>query len=411
VHGDGTARAVVVDFDPLRHTTREEANDAWRALRATCPVAWTEHNGGHWVVAKHDEVAQAFRDWESFSSMRINDPDHTAMAIQRIKIPIAVPEELDPPVWQAYRRVMAELLSPGAVARMRPRVQEWVAHHIDLVIETGECDLVHDLASPIPGAVALEWLGFPRDDWRRISDCLHGLSGNVPGSPAFTAAQAEFQWVNQRIIESVEDRRARPRDDAISTIVTADIDGAPMPIDLAHGMVRLAIAGGVDTTTSLTSSALVHLHFHADDRQRLIDDPSLIDAATEEFLRFYPPARGHARTVAKEVELGGCSMKRGDRVLLAEVSACHDEDAFPEADRFIIDRFPNRHVAFGMGLHRCPGSHLARLQFKEILTQVLQRLPDYRIVEERLVQYPSWVSLGGWTSCPAVFTPGARRAA
>ena len=110
----------------------------------------------------------------------------------------------------------------------------------------------------------------------------------------------------------------------------------------------------------------------------------------------------------RDTELGGCPVAKGDRVLLSEVSANHDESAFPDADRFVIDRFPNRHVAFGLGIHRCPGSHLARAQFKEMLRQVLERMPDYTVRDADVVEYTNWSAIGGWARLPATFTPGRR---
>ena len=135
-------------------------------------------------------------------------------------------------------------------------------------------------------------------------------------------------------------------------------------------------------------------------------DRSLLPGATEEFLRVYPPARSHARTVAKDCEFGGQHLARGDRVLLSEVSACHDERAFPSADGFVIDRFPNRHLAFGLGIHRCPGSHLARAQFFEIMSQVLDRLPDYSVDAEGIVEYPELGVHRGMGRHPGAVHPG-----
>ncbi len=228
-------------------------------------------------------------------------------------------------------------------------------------------------------------------------------------SPEFARAVADMGWVASRVSEEVALRRGSPRDDALSFIARHDVDGRPMAQEEAEAVVMLVIGGGVDTTTALTSAAFVHLARHPDDRERLRRDRGLLPAATEEFLRVYPPARSHARTVAKDCELGGQHLARGDRVLLSEVSACHDERAFPAAAGFVIDRFPNRHLAFGVGIHRCPGSHLARAQFVEIMNQVLDRLPDYSVDDEGIIEYPNWASIGGWAAIPARFTPGPRR--
>jgi cytochrome P450 len=168
----------------------------------------------------------------------------------------------------------------------------------------------------------------------------------------------------------------------MTRIAHHEVDGELLSVDDATSIVLLTIGGGVDTTTALTSAAFVHLGRYDDDRKRLIADPSLIDSATEEFLRVYPPARTHARTVAHDAEFGGCEMHAGERVLLSEISANRDDRSFPDPDRFIIDRFPNRHVSFGVGIHRCPGSHLARLEFKTMIRRVLDRLPDFVLDED-----------------------------
>jgi cytochrome P450 len=167
----------------------------------------------------------------------------------------------------------------------------------------------------------------------------------------------------------------------------------------------LTIGGGVDTTTALTSAALVHLGRNLDDRARLSADPGLLDTATEEFLRLYPPARTHARTLARDTDFGGCAMRAGDRALLSEISANRDQAAFPDAERFLIDRFPNRHVSFGVGIHRCPGSHLARLEFKTMVRRVMDRLPDFVLDEDAVSEYPNWSMLGGWAAIPVSFAP------
>ena len=170
-----------------------------------------------------------------------------------------------------------------------------------------------------------------------------------------------------------------------------EIDGERIPRDVAEALIFMVIGGGVDTTTALTSAALLHLHQFPDDRARLLHEPDLLDSATEEFLRVYPPARTHARTATEDFEFVGCPIRKGDRVLLSEVSAGHDGRAFPDADQFQIDRFPNRHLAFGAGIHRCPGSHLARITFTEIIREVLERIPDYRRDRRRGRRVPQLV--------------------
>jgi cytochrome P450 len=400
-------RQPVIDFDHYRQRSLSESDGAWQRVRAQCPVAWTEANGGHWVVAGYQEVAQAFKDWETFSSARTN-PEFSSLTVGNLRIAPLYPEELDPPEWQPLRRILNELLSPAAVRRLQPRIEHWVTHYIDQVIESGHSEMAADIACPIPAAVALELLGFPPSDWGRISNAFHGTASLDRKTPAFAQAVDDLDWVSLRVREELAKRRRAYEDDALSFIASHEVDGQPIAPGDAEALVLLVVGGGVDTTTALASAALVHLSRHPELRAALANEPGILDSGTEEFLRMYPPARTHARTAARDTELGGCLIARGDRVLLSEVSACHDERAFADADRFIVDRFPNRHAAFGLGIHRCPGSHLARAQFKEIMRQVLRRMPDYVVDVEQIAEYPNWSSIGGWARIPATFTPGSR---
>jgi cytochrome P450 len=401
-------RQPVIDFDHYRQRSLSESDSAWRSVREQCPVAWTEANGGHWVVSSYQEVAHAFKDWETFSSARTT-PEFSSLTVGQLRIAPLYPEELDPPAWQPLRRILNELLSPGAVRRLQPRIEHWVTHHIDQVIESGHCEMSADIACPVPAAVALELLGFPQSDWERISNAFHGTASLDRTTEGFAQALGDLDWVSRRVRQELGTRRRTPRGDALSFIASHEVDGQPIAPDDAAALVLLIVGGGVDTTTSLASAALVHLGQHPELRAALVGEPDLLDSGTEEFLRMYPPARTHARTAARDTELGGCRIAKGDRVLLSEVSACHDERAFADADRFIVDRFPNRHAAFGLGIHRCPGSHLARAQFKEIMRQVLGRMPDYTVDDEQIAEYPNWSSIGGWARIPATFTPGRRR--
>ncbi len=392
----------VVDFDVFTHTSSAGSDAAWRAVRERCPVAWTEAAGGHWLVAGYDAVTTAFRDWETFSSAR-TDPAISSLSLGDARMPKLYPEELDPPEWNPQRKILAGLLSPRAVEALRPRVRHWVDHFLGRVLDAGRAELAHDLAVPVPAAVTMEWLGWPEDEWMAAASTFHDMARHEYFSPGFNEAGRRFGWLATRIREEVALRRDEPRDDTMSVIANADLDGRRITAEEAEAMVLLTIGGGVDTTTSLTSAALVHLGRDRDLRHRLIAEPDLLLHATEEFLRVYPPSRTHARTVTRDVEFFGCPMRAGDRVLLSEASAGHDEAAFPDAGRFVADRMPNRHVAFGMGIHRCPGSHLARLEFGEIIRAVLARIPDYELGE--VVEYPNWAAIGGWAEISVTFAP------
>jgi cytochrome P450 len=383
-------------LDYLTAPTFDGSTQALNAMREQCPVAHREAFGGHWVMTGYEEVTSTFRDWESFSSARY-DPEICGANLVPRKIRRLDPLEMDPPEWRDYRQIIGMLLAPRSVEKLMPRMTYWTGQLIDKVIDTGRMDVIYDLASPLPAAVVLEWLQIPREHWRMISHIYHDLIGYPVGTPEFEKALIEQLRFFDLLTEEIAARRAAPGgDDPISYIVNHLVDAEPMDLERAHAVVSLFIGGGVETTTSLIAAGILHLGRNPQDRQRLLADPGLLDHATEELLRVYPPARSFARTAVKEAEVGGCPIKVGDRVMLSQVGANRDPRQFEDPEAFVIDRFPNRHVTFGAGIHRCPGSHLARLEFKECMRQFLARIPDYRVVEEEVVEYPNWTDLGGW---------------
>lgn len=394
-----------VGLDLSAATSQSSSDAAWHALRrANCPVAWTDDNGGHWVISGYHEVAAAFRDWKRFSSERV-DPDQCAISFSNGKVPLLLPEESDPPAWQGYRRALAQILAPQAAEHLRHRARHWTKYYLDKVVEHGKCEFVNDLTCPVPAAVVLEWMGFPSEDWQWFSAAFHGVPAHPNGTPEHRKATEAYGLVMARIREELRARIASPREDALSAIAHHEIDGERISEQEAESVAFLTVTGGIDTTTSLAGAALLHLSQHPDDRRRLVDEPDLLSIATEEFLRCYPPARTHARTVAVDTTFEGVEMKKGDRVLLSEVAAGRDESVFENPDEFVVDRLPNRHLSFGVGIHRCVGSHLARVEFTEMISAVLQRMPDYEIAPEGVEEYAEWAMAGGWRSLPATFTP------
>ncbi|MCB8913432.1 cytochrome P450 [Rhodococcus rhodochrous] len=407
-----------VDFDHHFVAGGVDPEVAYGELRKKCPVAWSENHGGYWIVSTYDLVSEVFHDHQSFSTARNpKTPELTNLAIPPQPFQLQIPEELDPPDFLPFRRLLNGILSLQKVraGALSERARYWVDWHIDQVIEKGECDLVYDLASPVIGAVVLEWLGFPSSDWLRISESFHDAVGYAPDSER---AQRAFQEIAtfqaRRVSEEVALRfelleNGTPKDDAMGYLASQVVAGEPMTPELVEAMVRLLIAGGVDTTASGSTSALVHLHHHPEHRATLIETPDLWDTAVDEFLRRYPPVLGHGRTVKQEVELGGQTLCPGERVLVSEASACWDEGEFEGADEVRLDRFPNRHVAFGLGIHRCPGMHLARYVFRDLVSGVLDRMPDYAVDESRAFRNANQAGMAGWASVHATFTPGQRK--
>ena len=382
----------------------------YRSFRERCPVGRTSAHGGYHYTTRYADVVRIARDDTTFSSERGPAGDHGVSFV----IPVGagllqLPIELDPPRSTPYRELINPLLSPEAVERLRPMIAAHTTRILARFVERGEADLVTDLTNPLPAAVTLDWLGFGVDDWERFAKPVHDIFAAVAGSERARRGGEALGTLEVRIREILAERRAQPRDDAVSALLaTTHPEGRPFTDDELVSVVFLLIAGGVDTTTSLTGSTLVWLSAHPQERQRLIDEPDLLENATEEFLRAFAPSQSMARTVVRDAEIGGCPMAHGDRVLIPWVAANHDPEVFDDPETVRLDRDARRHLSFGIGAHRCAGAHLARAMFGEMMRQVLTRIPDFHIDAARAVPYPTRGNQTGWDSLPATFTPSPR---
>jgi len=257
--------------------------------------------------------------------------------------------------------------------------------------------------------VTMDVFGFPLDEWRAFSDPFHEMAFSSPSTPGFTERTGAFlDFFFRRVDEEVAIRRDAPQDDFLTHLATGTIEGAPLSREQIHDLAFNIMAGGVDTTTSLTSNTLLYLARNPAKRQQLIDNPGLMPLACEEFVRFFTPVQALARNAKHDVEVDGWQIDEGDRVLLAYAAGNRDPAAFDNPDEVRLDRYPNKHIGFGAGMHRCLGSFLARLMFQVMVTEVLGRMPDYRVIEEEAVPYPSVSKVNGWIHIPATFTPGKK---
>ncbi len=401
-------RCPVVQFD---HNSDEHSADpagSYRRLREESPIAYSEAHGGYWILSGYKPLFEAARDDATFSSARSSyGGEGLSVVIPKTPHPFHIPIEIDPPEFRKWRKIINLITAPAAVERMEPIVKHYVTWFIDEIIETGQADMADVIG--VPAIVTVDWLGLNVADWKRYASAFHATLVAKRGSEEYRqAVEVDFPYLEEQTRKVIAERRANPTDDIISYLVQSEVDGRPITDDEVFSMVDLLLSGGVGTTASLTSNTVVWLYQHPDVRQRLIDDLSLLDKAIEEFLRFFSPTQALARTVTRDTEFQGCPMKKGDRVLLAWSSANRDPEQFENPDEVDIERWPNRHVAFGLGVHRCAGSHLGRAMAKEMLTQILTRMGDYVVDEAALEPYPHQGTNNGWKRIPATFTPGPR---
>jgi cytochrome P450 len=400
-----------------RHTAdyRENFLDITHEMHSKCPIAWTDTYEGHWVAAGGDEVFELARCPHVSND---HDVNHQRRGYKGISIPLMVEQEgfrggmleMDDPEHRFYRTALNPYLSPAAVRRWEPFVDEIVRACIDDRIETGQIDFVDDLANVVPAVLTLAMLGVDLEKWTIYNEPAHASVYTRPDSPDAPRVRELYMAMSIDLFNNLVEIRDSPRPGIIDALAKLRIEGdAPPDIELI-GMLNLLIGGGFDTTTALTAHALEWLSQHPEQRSRLsADRATLLDPATEEFLRYFTPAPGDARTIAQDMSIGGVNLKEGDRLWLSWAMANRDPAVFADPDEVVLDRKGNRHFSFGLGIHRCIGSNVARTVFKSMLTAVLDRMPDYQCVAEGTVHYDTIGVIQGMRHLPATFTPGQRR--
>jgi len=258
----------------------------------------------------------------------------------------------------------------------------------------------------LPASVTIDFLGLDHNDLRLFADPFHKATWAPAGSSEWQEAVDGFAKIPQVLMRTIEARRHEPRDDYVSQLVSMRIDGRLLSDDELIKVLVQLLAGGIDSTAALLSCVFVYLDEHPEARQPLIDDAQLLQRATEEFVRYFTPIQAIARSATEDVEVAGERIARREPVLLSMASMNRDQAVFDCPDEVRLDRCPNRHVGFGLGIHRCLGSNLARAMFQTTLVQVLRRVSDVRV--SGAVPYGVRSTINGWNTIPASFTPGPR---
>ena len=379
------------DYDLLDPRYALDPYPIWDELRQQCPVAHTQRHGGSFMPTRYDDLRAIARDHDRFSSRDVaviagpDDPPPDNGIEMRVP-----PIDSDPPEHLRARRMILPFFSPQLVEeRDEPFTRALCKRLVDGFVERFEAgedvvDGAAEYAQQIPPRVIGHLLGIPESMTDEFVGWVRGILelGYFDDDLRIKSRDSILNY----FIGLVAERLENPGDDLISQLLHGEVDGVAIePIEVAQTCNLLLIAG-IDTTWSSIGSAIRHLAGHPEDRQRLVDDPGLIPLAVEELLRAYSPVT-MARIVAADTEYAGCPMSEGDRIIMNFPAANRDPEAFPDADKVIIDRAENRHIAFGVGIHRCGGSNQARLEMRVAIEEFLARIPDFELADPGAVTW------------------------
>jgi cytochrome P450 len=328
----GPEQHVCPSYDHYDEAIGRDPHPFYDRMRACCPVSWTDHSGGFWAVTSYEMVERIVKDPEHFSSRDVSVPRSAFGTV------VLAPLTLDPPTHAPFRKLLIPAFAPRVVARAEDAIRAFVRGLVEQTLAEGGCDVAHDFARRIPVFSLARLLDVPLGEQDRFTTWVGGLVEKP--------MQSEADVVNATF---------------------------------------LFILAGIDTTWSVIGAALYHLATHDEDRRRLLaavrdGDADLMRTAVEEFLRFYTPA-SLGRTATEDVQLGGASVREGDLLQMNFPAANRDPAAFEDAGTFVIDRQINRHLAFGVGIHRCLGSGIARLMIRVSLEEWLRAIPEFDLVD------------------------------
>lgn len=358
------------DFDHLDPRWVTDPFPIWDEMRTACPIAHTQRFQGVYFPSRYADVRAVAYDTDHFSSRRIIVRETPPPPIP------APPITSDPPEHRPARMVLLPPFTPDAIKKLEPRTRALCNELIDKFIARGTADAAVEYAQEIPVRLIAHMLGLPEDDgdlYRRWIKMV--LEDGITDINAVIQASTEMQ---QYFMQHVQARQKAPGDDLISYLTTVEFKGQKLTPENVIGSLRLLLIAGIDTTWSGIGSCIWHLAKTPQDRRRLVAEPHLMPLAIEEFLRAYAPVT-MAREVKQETTINGCTFKPGEMVLLSFPAANRDPEMFSDADKVVIDRKENRHAAFGLGIHRCVGSNLARLEMTVAVDELLKRIPEFTL--------------------------------
>jgi cytochrome P450 len=371
--GGGLPADWAEDFDLYDPRYLADPYSVWAGMRAECPVARTERHGGGYLPARHADITAAALDPGTFSSRAGEVTGPVPDAGRELKLP---PETSDPPQHADDRRLLVPLFTRQAVARYEGLTRATAARLIDQFEHRGEVDAANEYARDIPVVVTTRMLGLPAEDHERFHEWTVQMLKE--GAEDFRARAEAVHAIRDYFRRLVGARAVKPDSGVFSFLLDRQAEDPRLTDDRIVGMSFLMLIAGIDTTWSALGAMLWHLATHPADRRMLAADRTALPAAVDELLRLYAPVT-IGRVVTSQATLGGRELCPGDRVILPWGAANRDPEVFDHPDRFDLARDGRRHLAFGVGIHRCLGAHLAQLEIRVAMDEWLRRIPEFTL--------------------------------
>jgi cytochrome P450 len=376
--------APTIDYDHRDALSHENPWPRWEQMRSDYPVLFTEAYDGFYVLPRYRDVVEAARDTDTFSSA-INKT-----TIPPLPIPNLPPIHSDPPEARRWREIINSFFSPTRVAEYQPWMRRLVDEVVDPLLAAGAYDVPRDIGIPLTRRVILQLLGIvdaPVDLNEWVDDMVFGVGERADHGGAM---------LMNFMAEELAKRRLAPGDDLMSQVFERKLrdEDRLLTDEEILKLMLLILSAALETTSSAITATVQYLIDNPADAERLIADPSIWPRAMDEFVRWSSPAPCLSRTARYDTDVSGCPIPAGSRVMLLFGSANHDASEFPHPEKVILDRHPNRHLGFGMGPHRCLGSHLAKAQMILTLEKLIPTLHEWTVIDATQITWNAAVTRG-----------------
>ena len=405
-----TAERYEIDFDHHGPELRDENTEVFKSLmynEAGCPMGYSQHHGGFWAIWGYDALYDAVQNAALFSSGHSKEkPKGAPSSLAEAGF---IPIDIDGDIQQEYRKMVLNWFNPGHAARMKPRIEQVCTELIDDFIESGEAELSYQLFNALPAIVVLEMMDWDSTNWREWVDWVHGAIHDGALFPE--RGLAAINNLSDAIMREIDSRRGKDGTDLFSDMMRYEVRGQRLTDPQLVDFALLVLFGGMDTTAGTTGNTVLLIDKDPALRQQLIDEVDYMPKAIEEFLRYAGPGGGLYRRLTQDIEFHDQPMKAHEPVLMMFWAANRDPKMFPDPEKIDIHRTNNRHMTFGMGPHRCLGSHHARIMLSTMFTDIFNRLPDFQVQWDGVERFEDCGSVYAVRYLPVTFTPGKRSTA